>query len=279
VETFEFFKSKKISEGVTRIYGPAGELMYLVEGSKKAALIDTGTGVGNLKAYVDSLTDKPYIVLLSHGHVDHAMSASAFRNVYMNAADNNIYVEHSDMAVRKGFLEMSMGETFKQVKEEDYIPIASSERFKPLLPGDKFDLGGINLEIMVGAGHTPGMITMLIVEERTLFLGDACNFFTFLFDKNSLGLTSYEENLKKLDAETKGRYDKVYLSHGEGDASKDMIASVIEVCEDIKAGKSDDVPFNFLGEVAYIAKSVNPAMQRTDGGLGNIVYNKNKVNL
>jgi hydroxyacylglutathione hydrolase len=278
MEVFEFFKSKKISERVTRIYGPAGELMYLVEGSKKAALIDTGTGAGNLKAYVDSLTDKPYIVLLSHGHVDHAMSAPGFRNVYMNPADNNIYAEHSDMSVRKEFLEMSMGETFKQVKEEDYIPIASSERFKPLLPGDKFDLGGINLEIMVGAGHTPGMITILIVEERTLFLGDACNLFTFLFDENSLGLTSYEENLKKLDAETKGRYDKVYLSHGEGDTSKDMIASVIQVCEDIKAGRSDDMPFHFMGETAYIAKSVNPAMQRTDGGLGNIVYNKEKVN-
>jgi len=279
VEKFEYFKSKKISERVTRVYGPAGELMYLVEGSKQAALIDTGTGAGNLKAYIDSLTDKPYIVLLSHGHVDHAMGAPAFRNVYMNPADNNIYAEHSEMSVRKGFLEMSMGESFKQVKEEDHIPIASSESFKPLLPGDKFDLGGINLEILVGAGHTPGMITILFVEERTLFLGDACGIFTFLFDKDSLGLTSYEDNLKKLEAQTKGRYDKVYLSHGDGDAPKEMIASVIEVCEDIKAGKSDDVPFNFLGEVAYIAKAIDPTMKRTDGGLGNIVYNKDKVNL
>ena len=279
METFEYFKYKKISDRVTRIFGPTGEIIYLVEGIKKAALIDTGTGVGNLKAYVDKLTNKPYFVLLTHGHVDHAMGASAFSDVYMNPADKNVYAEHSDMSVRKGYLEMSMGGNFNQVKEEDYISCGSSHSFKPLLPGDTFDLGGITLQIFVGAGHTPGMITILFIEERTLFLGDACNFFTFLFDKNSLGITSYEENLKKLDAQTKGRFDKVYLSHGDGDDSKEMIASVIQVCEDIKAGKSDDVPFNFLGEVSYIAKAVEPTMQRTDGGLGNIVYNKDKVNL
>jgi glyoxylase-like metal-dependent hydrolase (beta-lactamase superfamily II) len=278
METLKFFKSKKISNTVTRIFGPAGELMYLVEGNKKAALIDTGTGVGNLKAYIDKLTEKPYIVFLSHGHVDHAMGAPAFSNVYMNPADKNIYEEHSGIAVRKGLIEMSMGENFKLVKEEDYIPVASDESFKPLVPGDKFDLGGISLEIFIGAGHTPGMVTILLIEERALFLGDACNFFTFLFDKNSFGLTSYEENLKKLAAQTNGRYDKVYLSHGDGDAPKEMIASVIQVCEDIKAGKCDDVPFNFMGEQAYIAKAVDSSMHRRDGGLGNIVYSKEKVN-
>jgi hydroxyacylglutathione hydrolase len=278
MEPLKYFNSKKISESVTRIFGPTGELIYLVEGSKRAALIDTGTGVGNLKEYVEQLTDKPYFVLLTHGHVDHAMGAPAFDEVYMNPADKNVYLEHSDMSVRKGYLKMTMGENFNLINEEDYVHVTSSDGFKPLLAGDSFDLGGITLEIHDGAGHTPGMITILFVEERTLFVGDACNFFTFLFDKNSLGVTTYEENLKKLDNETKGRYDMVYLSHGEGDASKEMIGSVIQVCEDIKTGKSDDLPFHFMGETAYIAKAINSTMMRIDGGHGNIVYRKEKVN-
>jgi len=49
-------------------------------------------------------------------------------------------------------------------------------------------------------------VTILLVEERTLLLGDACNFFTFLFDEFSLGITSYENMLKELDEKTAGRY-------------------------------------------------------------------------
>lgn len=42
-------------------------------------------------------------------------------------------------------------------------------------------------------------------------------------------------------------------------------------------GRTDDVPFNFMGNVAYIAKAMSPEMQRVDGGLGNIVYSKNQI--
>ncbi|MEH7097694.1 MBL fold metallo-hydrolase [Neobacillus vireti] len=279
MEPLVYFRSEKISDRVTRIFGPAGEIMYLVEGSERAALIDTGTGVGDLRTLIERLTDKPYFVLLTHGHVDHAMGAPAFEEVYMNPADQEVYASHSDYNVRKGFLEMSMGENFARVKEEDYIPIGSSDRYKPLLPGDMFDLGGIHLEVNIGAGHTPGLVTILLVEERTLLLGDACNFFTFLFDEFSLGITSYENMLRELDEKTAGGYDKVYLSHGDGDAPKEMIESVIALCEDIKAGRTDDVPFDFMEHKAFIAKAIDQKMNRLDGGLGNIVYNKEKIHL
>jgi hydroxyacylglutathione hydrolase len=277
MEPFVYFKSEKISESVTRIVGPAGELMYLVEGKERAALIDTGTGVGDLRNFVENLTMKPYFVLLTHGHVDHAMGAPAFDEVYMNPADKEVFASHSDFTVRKEFLQMSMAENYAMVKEEDFTPIEPSDRYKSVLPGDIFDLGGLHLEICVGAGHTPGLVTILLVEERTLILGDACNYFTFLFDEYALGVTSYEKTLIELDRKTKGRYDRVYLSHGDGDAPKEMLDSVLAVCEDIKAGRTDDVPFDFMEYKAFIAKKTDHTMRRLDGGLGNIIYSKEKV--
>lgn len=277
---FELYRSIKISNSVSRIFGPAGELMYLVEGSERATLIDTGTGVGDLKGYIDSFTDKPYIVLLTHGHVDHAMGAPAFGEVYMNPADKEVYAAHSDLSVRKGYLSMSMGENFEVINEEDYAPVLSCDGFKPLLPGDTFELGGISLKICIGAGHTPGSITILIPEERTLLLGDACNSFTFLFDEFSLGVTSYKKSMMELDKQTKGHYDKVYLSHGSGDAPKEMLDSVIAVCDEIKTGRADDIPFNFMEYKAFIAKEIgNSGIERADGGLGNIIYSKEKIDM
>jgi len=69
----------------------------------------------------------------------------------------------------------------------------------------------------------------------------------------------------------------VYLSHGSGDASNEMIASAIEVCQEIMSGKADDIPFNFMGKEAFIAKDIGEDMNRTDGGLANIIYDKSKV--
>ena len=71
-----YFTSEKISDHVTRITNPSVVYSYLVEGDERAVLLDTGCGLGDLKAYVESLTDKPYEVVLTHGHVDHAGGAS-----------------------------------------------------------------------------------------------------------------------------------------------------------------------------------------------------------
>ena len=81
------FKTVKLTDVVTRIIGINGEQMYLVEGREKAALIDTGSGAGDLKACVEALTSLPILVLITHGHVDHAMGAPQFEKVYMSMLD------------------------------------------------------------------------------------------------------------------------------------------------------------------------------------------------
>ena len=66
-----YYTTEKINDNLTMIRSLSGELLYLAEGAERAVLIDTCVGVGHLKAFVDNLTDKPLIVLLTHGHMDH----------------------------------------------------------------------------------------------------------------------------------------------------------------------------------------------------------------
>jgi len=270
------FRSEKISPAVTRIHGVWDEQMYLIEGTKKAALIDTGIGVGSLRKYVETITKKPIIVLLTHGHLDHAMGAPEFEEVYMNRKDDYIYNQHSSITMRKSLLEEMP--IFKDVEEDDYIPVTSCDSFENLKGGAIFDLGDVTIEIYDCVGHTLGSVVMLLKEERTLITGDACNSATFLFDDYSTGLKTYEESLRRLDEETRGKYDRVYLSHRESDADKDMIISAIAVCEDIRAGKADNDKQVIMGKIATIAKRMNTDMHRIDGGSANIFYDLSRVN-
>ena len=45
------------------------DAIYLLVGSERALVIDTGSGAFDLKGLVESLTDKPYDVVLTHGHI------------------------------------------------------------------------------------------------------------------------------------------------------------------------------------------------------------------
>lgn len=267
------FTHEKISPTTTRIRAPGMELMYLVEGREKAALIDTGSGLGFLRAYVEKLTDKPILVLLTHGHVDHAMGAGEFETVYMNHADDYIYVQHADMGFRQDGLFLCP----QKVEEAEIIPAKELSQIRQMAGGDSFDLGGLHIDIYDLPGHTRGSVVMLLREERALLLGDACNYLTFLHEPYSTTVQEYKASLEALKPQVEGKYDTVYLSHAPGGGSVELIDGVIQVCGDILAGKTDDVPFGFKDSRGFLAKAEIRRDVRADGGTGNVIYHKDRI--
>lgn len=269
------FVYEKVSPSTTRIRAPGLELMYLVEGKTTAALIDTGSGIGHLRSFVETLTNKPVIVLLTHGHVDHAMGAAEFNKVYMSHKDDYIYLKHADETFRReGFPLCTQLDT---MEEDDFIPAKDLGSILDMREGDSFDLGGLHIDIYSCPGHTIGSLVMLIREERALLLGDACNYLTFLHEPYSTTIAKYAESLRRLKPLVDGKYDRVYLSHGQGDGDIGLIDGVIKVCEDIIQGRTDDVPFGFKESTGYLAKAEIERDVRVDGGIGNVVYSKERV--
>ena len=58
-------------------------IINLVIGRDKAALIDTGCGIGNLRKAVEDVTDKPILVINTHTHTDHIGSNYQFEDIAM----------------------------------------------------------------------------------------------------------------------------------------------------------------------------------------------------
>jgi glyoxylase-like metal-dependent hydrolase (beta-lactamase superfamily II) len=268
------FRTEKVSDRITRIYAFSSELMYLVEGDERAALLDSGSGIGFVRPLVEKLTDKPVVVLLTHGHVDHAMGASEFppENVYINKEDAYIYNgEHGTYEFRKAGLFLMEEGADEVVPEEDFTPLVPIDAYNDLKEGDKFDLGGISIEMFACPGHTKGSLVMLIPEERTVLLGDACNGFTFVFEDYSLPLAEYQQSLIRLNTILEGRYDTVLASHGDGRSVPEIISENIALCDVILEGKDDKKPMEFRGNHGMIANT------KAEPGHGNIVYNPGRL--
>lgn len=274
----EYYRAERVADRVTAIRSLTGEIMYLAEGEARAALIDTCLGVGHLRAFVERLTDKPLTVLLTHGHVDHAMGAPEFDSVYMNPKDIGMYRQRCPMDVRTGYIAGALGERFAELTEADYVPPTPEMAFLPLEDGMSFDLGGLHVDAVAFPGHTQGTMAFLIRESGLLVLGDACNNSTFLFDEaHSSTVEEYRDMVTEVRDRLSGRYVRALICHQQIDVDVDILDNMIDVCDDILAGRADDEPFEFMGSKAYIAKRCSAPATRADGKSGNLIYSKNHV--
>ena len=112
-------------DGYYRIGSPENVFCYLFVGSKQAALIDTGYGFGNLEQTVRSVTDKPVVIINTHGHCDHTGGNAQFEEVcYIGEKDIALCQEHSEAAMRRdnakraeNSMNFETGETYNGLPE------------------------------------------------------------------------------------------------------------------------------------------------------------------
>jgi len=273
----KFFKAQSILPGVTCITGLGMENCYLVEGSEKALLIDTLTGVGNLKAFVRELTDLPVVVVNTHGHVDHCGGNFEYGECYIHPDDVKILYEHSTVERRKGFIDSfaAMHPDGPEVFLEDFT-LPCPVKTYPVYDGDIFDLGGRRLEVIQVPGHTPGTIVLLDRDCRTIYSGDACNINTLLCIDHSASIEEYLAALQHLKS-FEDAYDGMYGGHGPGPVPKIIVDEAILLCHEIMEGRDDQVVSDSFGRPCYYAKAKGERFNRLDGKLANIAYVKEKI--
>jgi hydroxyacylglutathione hydrolase len=150
--------------------------MFLLNGTQRSLLIDTGTGVCDLKKIAKSLTNLPLSVALTHGHVDHAGGIGQFDEVYIHKYDIDMALSVT-LEARIGYamtLKKMSGDLFaygeSDVRDFKHIP-----KFKNLSDGDVIDLGGRSVKVLCLPGHTRGSVCFIDDMSRILFSGDACN--------------------------------------------------------------------------------------------------------
>ena len=172
-----WFEIYKVSEGVTAMVEPGHTeeaVSYLILGSERAVLLDTGMGIADLRVEIERLTDLPVVVVNSHGHYDHIGDNHRFSEVWAFDADTDVArieqgkscadcVEYMENGL---YLELPGG--FDPATYE----IRPSQVTRRLQHLDVIDLGGRTLTVHHTPGHTPGSICLLDSRDNLLFTGD-----------------------------------------------------------------------------------------------------------
>lgn len=209
------------------------EYMYLLEGEEKALLLDTGYGAGNLRSFVERLTDKPVIVANTHYHPDHAAGNGEFEAVYMSPG----------APIDAPSVENPGAVPFDITK----LPYADYEKIY-VDDGYQFDLGGRTVEVVgVKPAHCNSSLFFLDRGHRMFFCGDDMESAQVMMYDNSANpdapyevrsrLENMKENalhMKELSAD----FDLLLPNHNGTPISKTYIDEFIGLADAIFAGEA-----------------------------------------
>lgn len=232
----EFYNTVQIDAHTWLIEDCFKGYMYLLEGEKEAVLIDSGMGLPGLREHTGRLTQKPVMVINSHGHLDHVGGNCQFDRRYMMAADYDTLQEHTNAEFREKLIRGFSQEFGMQFKEKELKEIAQAGHmasFLPLADGQIFDLGQRTLEIIAVPGHTKGSICILDRERKNLFSADTiCDQGILLFFTHSASVSEYLYSIQLLKSKKKD-YERIWPGHHKYPLDLDYLEEYEECAKQI----------------------------------------------
>ena len=211
-----YYRSKLIAPGTWQIESD-GDFSYLIEGDNEALAIDTGYGAGNIRDYLQTLTNKPVrYVANTHDHFDHTANNAYFDRAYMSAK-----------TAEKATIPFP---SFAGINfPTDYPHVIVSD-------GYRFQLGNREIEVLVIPNHTAGGTAYLDRKQRIMFIGDE------IFDGAqplNVSVAAFAANMRKLAAH-RGEFDRTAGGPGIFDAAN--IDKYLAAAEAVLAGKEGEAP-------------------------------------
>lgn len=224
-----YFRAEQIAPGTWKIRSD-GDFSYLLEGDEEALVIDSGYGAGNLRAFCQTLTEKPVrCIANTHDHFDHTANNAYFEKAYMSPATQPLATVPFPSFAGINF-------------PRDY-PVELVD------DGDMIPLKGRELLVLNIADHAVGSLAFLDRRERILFAGDEL----MPHRRKSLNgsVERWQGYMKKL-SRFRDAFDTICSGGGVGDA--DIVEAFLDNSRHILAGNegtaTEIMPFPDFGSVS-----------------------------
>jgi len=242
----QWFQVYRIRPNVFAIYEPyhwEETISYLIIGSKRSLLIDTGMGIGNIQQIIDNLipSSTSLQVINSHTHHDHVGDNWRFSGRLLGI--HSEFAEHNAQgSIEEAQNELKPGMIWEKYLPEDFNP--QNYRIRPfeinhyIKEGDRIDLGqGQELQVISTPGHSPDSISFLDEKERLLFVGDIFYQGPILLYRPETNLQDYLISLEKL-AKISSKIDLILPGHNIPNVEPKLIIKAAKAMREVMNGKS-----------------------------------------
>jgi glyoxylase-like metal-dependent hydrolase (beta-lactamase superfamily II) len=223
----------------------AGDVwMWLVIGPRKALLIDTAYGLGDLKGLVNTITGgMPLTVVNTHIGPDHVLGNCRFERVYCHEYDFDAIKDKCKPGAWDYLFDKDGKNIWLQFDRKD-LPVYKNYELVAVKDGHTFNLGGdYDVELVWTAGHSPGHSMYLDKKRRYLFAGDdVCSDVTGCGSGPGQGrpngqyanLSTYRDCLTKLVARI-GEYDYLFPGHFMVNLENSVLVHLLDTLNEIIA--------------------------------------------
>ncbi|MGE5601896.1 MAG: MBL fold metallo-hydrolase [Nitrososphaerales archaeon] len=228
-----WFEVYRVAPGVYAIYEPfhfEEIISYVIHGDERAILLDTGMGVGDIRAEAENITKLPLVAVNTHWHYDHIAGNYQFEEVW--AYDNDFEVRKIEEGVSNAEMGYRMGPDWvcRPIpggfgSDNYYVrPSRVTHRLRHL---EEIDLGGRTLVVHHTPGHSPGGLCLYDRQERLLFSGDVYYPGTLYCNLERSNFPDYLASLEYLAAML-DRVSQVAPSHNEPLVPPSEIAAALD---------------------------------------------------
>jgi glyoxylase-like metal-dependent hydrolase (beta-lactamase superfamily II) len=249
-----WFEVYRVRPGVFAIYEPhQGEevISYLIAGTRRALLFDTGMGISDINKSAAELTSLPLSVVNSHTHNDHVGDNWRFTDIY--AMDTAFTRDNAKGSTADAQAEITpdqlCGELPRGFDRRSYATKPFHIRHW-LRDGDKIDLGGRIVQVIATPGHTPDSISLLDAKNGLLFTGDTYYPGPIFLYRPETNLDAYVASVKKLAA-LAPRLQLLLPAHNVPVADPADLVRVLAAMELVRSGKIQAAPHDGKWEYKF----------------------------